>query len=141
MTARGLVIVRGRDDGGDSSQGFWMLLSQEPLGEPEVGASNCSDLAAGPGLLGNPGNCIGSVTRLIEDGGELALGGKTSPAVLQNHGIPYLNGSQSIDGCLDHHRQLLVLGQPLEEYPVRPALCGALDIGGEMDATAPGGHD
>src|SRR5947209_12532413 len=129
MTPRGLVIVLGRDDGGHSSQGCWMLLSQEPLGEPEVGASHGADLAAGPGLLGNPGDRIGSVTRLIEDGGELALGGKTSPAVLQNHSIAYLNGSQSIDGCLDHHRQFLVVGQPREEYRDRVALCGTIDIG------------
>ena len=87
-----------------------MLPGKEPLSESMIGPSHCPDLTAGPGLLRNPRDRINPVLCFIEQGSELALRAKTSPAVLQDNGIACLDRSWCIDDSLHHRWQVFVVG-------------------------------
>ena len=70
-----------------------MLFRQQPLRESEIRPTHQAYLVTRPGLLDDPVDGINSIAGFIDHRGELALGGKTPPAILKDDHIPLLNGS------------------------------------------------
>ena len=113
------------------------------LGVRRVGQAIGADLAAVPGLLRQPSQCIEPVLALIDVLGELSLGFVTCPAVLHHRDIA-VGGEEyrfldqvwprfAVRRALEQDRENRVDGQP--------GFGGTVDIGRQKYAVAHGGYD
>ena len=141
VTHRGLVIVRGSYLGSDGPQSLGMLLGQQPLSKPKIGATDHPDLAIRPGLLDDPVDGIHAIVGIVELWIELALGGKPSPAILKHHHISLLSGSERrAHKRREPARQVFVIGQAHEEHRMLSFLNWSIDISGQVHAVAHRDH-
>src|SRR5258706_1687173 len=119
-----------------------MLLGEQPLGRPKIGATHHADLTTCPGLLDDPVDRIDSIAGFIDQRGELALGGKPPPAILNDDHISLLHSSYSIDrGLREPAQRLFVIGQAREKHRERPLRVGTVHISGKFHRIAHGDHD
>ena len=110
--------------------------------DTHVGGAVDADLAVAPGLGGGPLDGVVAVLSLVAVEGHDALGLEAAPAVLDDDGVAVLGSDDGVDHLAsDVLGDGLVVGVAVDEDGILLVVVGAVDVGGEPDAIAHGGHD
>ena len=110
-------------------------------GDAHVGGAVDADPAIAPGLGGGPLDGVVTVVVLVPVEGHDALGLETATAVLDDDGVAVLGGDDGVDHlAADVLGDGLVVGDAVDEDGVLLVVVGAVDVGGEVDTVAHGGH-